>query len=510
MHPKSSTRLSRLLTIIIPFAVLMGCGEGDGPQSIPGTPQPPVTGVLIDSVVSGVAWETSGGLSGDTNALGEFQYLPFETVTFSIGDIILGTAQGAPFLSAVELTGSDNPTAQAALNQLVFLQSIDSDSDPSNGISISDNTKSLASGVTLDFTAADFDTQVAAVVAAITEPDNAVVSESDALNHFYQTYAALGGTDTLSFQFPGFPPVGGGAATYELVFADEFEVGTAPAAENWTIETGYGPDNNGWGNNEWQLYTESPDNVRVEDGNLVLSALCPVAPCGVRDGTITSGKINSLDKFNFKFGKIIARIKPPVGDGAWPAFWSLGVNHPDIGWPRSGEIDFMEMHNFFSDERTTHFTMHWCDETLQTTTPCSFPDGWVFDTQNRSFANSLGDDFHIFEADWDENRIVGKIDGITYFTRAIDPATMEEFLEEFFMIFNVAMGGTLGSGDQPPNGSETFPQTMLVDYVRVFQTEGTGASEDTLIDFEARRTPTTLDLMAASVAGRLRSSPIHR
>jgi beta-glucanase (GH16 family) len=262
---------------------------------------------------------------------------------------------------------------------------------------------------------------------------------------------------------------GAGGAEYELVFADEFDVGTSPSPANWTIETGYGIY--GWGNNEWQLYTELPANVRVEDGNLVLSAQCPEAPCGVRDGSITSGKINSLGKFDFKFGKVEARIKPPVGEAAWPAFWSLGTNFPTIGWPRSGEIDFMEIHNAFSNERTTHFTMHWCDESVGPPEPCLPPEfaGWVYDSQYLTFDDSLGDDFHLFQAEWDENKIVGKIDGIVYFTKAIDPATMEEFLKEFYLILNVAMGGTLGSNNQPPNGTEIFPQTMLVDYVRVYQ-----------------------------------------
>ncbi len=206
----------------------------------------------------------------------------------------------------------------------------------------------------------------------------------------------------------------------------------------------------------------------------------------MRDGTITSARINTKDKFEFKFGTVQARIKPPVGEGAWPAFWSLGAVFPETPWPRAGEIDFMEMFNAFSDDRTTHFTMHWCDETLVASPElCSPTLGRLLDSQSRSFAESLGDDFHIFEADWDEQRIVGKIDGITYFTRTIDPATMEEFLNEFFLILNVAMGGTLGSDNQPPNGTEIWPQTMLVDYVRVFERVG-GAEPipDTVIDFE--------------------------
>jgi beta-glucanase (GH16 family) len=257
--------------------------------------------------------------------------------------------------------------------------------------------------------------------------------------------------------------------TYELVFADEFDSGTTPLPGTWNIETGYGPGGDGWGNNEWQLYTDSPDNVRVEDGNLVISALCPEEPCGVRDGTVTSARINSAGKFEFRYGRVEARIKPPVGRAAWPAFWALGANFPTIGWPRSGEIDFMEMHNAFSNERTTHFTIHWCDQSVQAPETCSFPEGRVFYTRNRTFEDSLGDDFHIFEAEWDETQIVGKIDGLVYFTKAIKPDLMEEFRRDFFLIFNVAMGGTLGSNNQPPSGAETFPQTMLVDYVRVYR-----------------------------------------
>ncbi|MEM7081642.1 MAG: Ig-like domain-containing protein [Pseudomonadota bacterium] len=474
----------RLLTLLAASLVLVGCGQGSGPEPVAGTPQPPQTGVLVDAPVSGVAWSASGGASGVTTTAGEFQYLPLETITFSIGDIMLGSVAGAPFVTVVELTNSVSPTQQAAVNQLVFLQSIDEDGDLSNGIQVSATATANAGGVTLDFTADDFPMQVATVVETLMGAGAEVRSESEALNHFYNTYAEMGGTDTFGFLFPGYPPVGGGNDTFELVFADEFESGSVPDPTKWTLETGYGPNNDGWGNNEWQLYTTSPDNVRVEEGNLVIQARCDTPPCGSRDGTVTSGKINTLNKFNFRYGKVQARIKPPVGVGAWPAFWALGANHPVIGWPRSGEIDFMEMHNAISNNRTTHSTIHWCDETIQAPAQCTFPDGWRFDSQTREFATSLGDDFHIWEADWNEDRITMSIDGITYFTRNIQPSTMEEFLREFYMILNVAMGGTLGSNSQPPSGLETWPQTMLVDYVRVFQNVGDSSGGSQVIDFE--------------------------
>ncbi|UCG73024.1 MAG: glycoside hydrolase family 16 protein [Chromatiales bacterium] len=277
------------------------------------------------------------------------------------------------------------------------------------------------------------------------------------------TLAACGsgsGKDSI----PGDPVPG-----FQLIFADEFDQNSPPDPAIWNIETGYGPDNDGWGNNEWQLYTDEPENVRVEDGYLVIQARCPVEPCGVRDGTITSARINTQDKFEFKYGKVVARIKPPVGEGTWPAFWSLGANFPEIGWPRSGEIDFMEMFQGRSNERTTHTAMHWCDQTIQAPATCAAPEGRDLETQNLAFPDSLGDDFHVWEVEWDADRIIGRIDGIPYFDFDIDPEVMEEFRREFFMILNIATGGDLGSNGQPPSGNEVWPQTMLVDYVRVYQ-----------------------------------------
>ena len=203
-----------------------------------------------------------------------------------------------------------------------------------------------------------------------------------------------------------------------LVWSDEFD-GTSLSTDNWGYETGYGSF--GWGNDEWQLYTSSPSNVSVAGGNLQISAQCASPPaCGKRDGTITSGRIISLDKFEFKYGKIEARIKPPVGKGAWPAFWMLGANFPSVGWPNSGEIDVMEVHNLYSNENTTHFTVHFCNDDWSSN-PCLFNPGWQYITQELTLGSSLGDDFHIFEAQWDETGIIGKIDGIPYFYSAHQP-----------------------------------------------------------------------------------------
>lgn len=246
--------------------------------------------------------------------------------------------------------------------------------------------------------------------------------------------------------------------TYELIWSDEFDQNSRDLdMNNWNFETGYGE--NGWGNDEWQNYTSDSTNVHIENGNLVISAQCPSGVPGKRDGSVTSARINTKDKFSFKYGKVQARIKPPATNGMWPAFWMLGANFDDIGWPQCGEIDIMEMSPLLFGENTTLCTVHWWDDDSESHT--SFGE-------NLQFVSPLTDDFHIFEVVWDEQRIVGKIDDIPYFVKVIDPVTMSEFLNDFFLILNIAVGGNMGGA---PDESTVWPQQMRVDWIRVYQPE---------------------------------------
>ena len=207
----------RLLLPLICTGLIACGGSGAGPSSSP-TPAPAPspnpsentggdtvvelqTGVLMDDAVSGVTY-TTATQNGETNNLGEFQYADGEIVTFSIGDIVLGAVEGAAIVTPVQLTGSLTPTDPAALNQLVFLQSIDENSNPDDGIVISEAARNLAVDVILNFTSTTFAADVAAVVTQITGGANGLVSEGDALAHFFETYEELGGSVTLGFDFP--------------------------------------------------------------------------------------------------------------------------------------------------------------------------------------------------------------------------------------------------------------------------------------------------------------------
>lgn len=249
---------------------------------------------------------------------------------------------------------------------------------------------------------------------------------------------------------------------YQLVWFDEFDQSDVSLDNTkWGYDTGYGGD--GWGNDEWQLYTDSPDNVKVEDGNMVITAVWDsvnYSEPGKRDGSVTSARVNTKDKFSFKYGKVEARIKPPSGMGMWPAFWMLGNSFDSVGWPQCGEIDIMEMSPLYHNDNTTMFTLHWWDD---------INNEHDSDGNFREFSYSLTDDYHIFEVVWDEQRIIGKIDDITYFIKVIDPDTMDEFLKKFFLIFNVAVGGNLGGS---PDENTQWNQSMYVDWVHVYQSAG--------------------------------------
>jgi len=295
-----------------------------------------------------------------------------------------------------------------------------------------------------------------------------------------------------------------------LVFEDDFggPMGAARLAgkaalpaNNWRVETGY--DDNGWGNDEWQNYTASTDNLFVENGALVISAQCSTgdscSDAGVnkRTGTITSARINSKNKLNVHYGSVSARIKMPSGIGTWPAFWMLGADIDKLRWPDAGEIDIVEMHYKFSDTKTTHFTTHWSapnyavgeNPTCSGLTPGVNPgEQQHCFTASKTFDTPLTDDFHVFEVVWDENSITGKIDGITYYTLAIDSATMEEFQKDYFMILNVAVGGTLGGAPGASiDWTDPNQTSMLVDWVRVY--ERAQPDSATLIDESGNNLP---------------------
>jgi hypothetical protein len=231
-----------------------------------------------------------------------------------------------------------------------------------------------------------------------------------------------------------------------LVWSDEFD-GTAINSANWTYDLGA----SGWGNNEWQNYTSSPNNSSVADGFLTITAR-------EEGGGYTSARMKSVDLQEFQFGRIDIRAKLPEGQGIWPALWMLGANFPEGGWPQCGEIDIMELVGH--QPGTNHGTAHWGANFgvhQYNGSSITLPGGAKF-----------SEAFHLFSIEWQQNSIVWFMDDQPFFS--IDNTQMNgqpyPFNAPFFFIMNIAVGGNWPGY---PDATTVFPQTMTVDYVRVFQ-----------------------------------------
>jgi len=234
---------------------------------------------------------------------------------------------------------------------------------------------------------------------------------------------------------------------WTLVFADDFDVDGAPDPTRWAYDTGY------IANNEAQYYTTRRENVRVENGVLVLEARKEEW----EGYHYTSGRIKTQGLFEFTYGRVEVRAKLPTGRGTWPAIWMLGANIGRVGWPACGEIDIME--NVGYDPLTVVASVHTTayNHSLGTQRSASIqaPPPW--------------EDFHTYSVEWQPDRIEVAFDGEVYFTfqNELTGVRTWPFYEPAFMILNLAVGGTWG-GAQGIDDS-LFPHRHEIDYVRVYQ-----------------------------------------
>lgn len=235
----------------------------------------------------------------------------------------------------------------------------------------------------------------------------------------------------------------------ELTLSEEFDTEGAPNSAIWSYDIGTGE--NGWGNNELQYYTDRPENVTVQNGILIINAKKE----DFNGSSYTSARLVTKGKFEQAYGRFEARMRLPFGQGIWPAFWLLGANIDEVGWPNCGEIDIMEYRG--QNPTTLIGTVHG-------------PDYSAGESISKSY-NLVNDrfdtGFHIFGIEWGPEYINYYVDDVLYNQITPDDVTGEwVFNHPFYIIINMAVGGNfVGS----PNTETTFPQTLLVDYVRVYK-----------------------------------------
>jgi len=233
----------------------------------------------------------------------------------------------------------------------------------------------------------------------------------------------------------------------QLVWSDEFNYTGSPDSQKWSFETGAG----GWGNNELQYYTDRLSNAEVKNGNLVITARKE----SYQGSDYTSARLITYNTGGYwTYGRIEARMKLPYGQGIWPAFWMLGKSFFEgTSWPACGELDIMEMIGGGDNDNTVYGTAHWynngnADYGLSYTNP-----------------DKLANAFHVYAIEWDSQSIKWYFDDNLYCTLDITPASLSAFHNPFFIILNIAVGGNWPGN---PDATTVFPQTMEVDYVRVY------------------------------------------
>ncbi|MFN2260627.1 MAG: family 16 glycosylhydrolase [Psychroflexus sp.] len=233
-----------------------------------------------------------------------------------------------------------------------------------------------------------------------------------------------------------------------LVMEDEFN-GSELNSNLWTYETGTGTD--GWGNQELQYYTDRPENVKVEEGILTITAQRE----SFQGSNFTSARIITKDKFEQTYGRFEARIKLPWGRGLWPAFWLLGADIDQVGWPQTGEVDIMEYRG--QDPTIVHGSVHGPGYSAGNAVTKTF------DLVDSRFDT----DFHVFGIEWGPNYINFYVDDSLYNRITPEDVSGEWVYDKpFFILINMAVGGTfVGS----PSDDTVFPQTLEIDYIRVYE-----------------------------------------
>jgi beta-glucanase (GH16 family) len=239
---------------------------------------------------------------------------------------------------------------------------------------------------------------------------------------------------------------------WTLAWHDEFDgaEGTQPDAARWVFETG----GNGFGNNELEFYTDRKENAALDGHGMLVITARKESYMG-RD--YTSARLKTQGKFEHTYGRYEARIRIPKGQGIWPAFWMLGNDIGSASWPACGEIDIME--NIGKEPTTVHGTIH----------GPGYSGGGGLGVPSMLPGNApFADDFHLYAIEWTEDAVRWFVDDTMYGMKQksdLPNGAKWVYDHPFFLLLNVAVGGQWPG---EPNDTTQFPQTMTIDFVRVY------------------------------------------
>ena len=260
---------------------------------------------------------------------------------------------------------------------------------------------------------------------------------------------------------------------WNLIWNDEFE-GDSLDTTKWAFQLGTGAEYglDGWGNAELEYYTDRAENLKLEDGKLIITAIKEEKPYEGKN--YTSARIRTVTDdetlFATTYGRVEARLKLPVGEGLWPAFWMLPVDDTIYGgWAASGEIDIMEARGRLPEvtNGTLHYGKVWPNNTYK---------GGEF-----TFADGTDiSDFHVYSLEWEPDEIRWYVDDECFYTmdnwfsqgkyNATDYTKPAPYDVPFYILLNLAVGGNFDS--EADVSKAQMPASMEVDFVRVYEKEG--------------------------------------
>ncbi len=273
-------------------------------------------------------------------------------------------------------------------------------------------------------------------------PKNCTLINTKAVGKILNDSGIIFATDNAGYSTPTLYP------NYKLTWSDEF-TGASINNDTWIFEKG---NNNGWGNHELENYTERSENAFVSNGNLIIEARQE----SYNGSNYTSARMVTKGRKSFTYGRIDIRAKLPKGKGIWPALWMLGSNIDQVNWPVCGEIDIMEL--LGQEPAKIYGTLHYGNS------------GGAHSQKGTTYnlgSGSFDQQFHVFSLVWTKDVLKILVDDSEYLSASSSSLSGKyPFDNPFFFIFNVAVGGDFPGN---PDATTTYPQRMIVDYVRVFQ-----------------------------------------